>query len=155
MENDADPELMLEILTRLGQTIMRANDLEKWASTGSSISFFSMQQSHLLLGLINGLKFDRVVGLLYLISIVISSNSCKYLKNLRESIWAFQLIFQLSYTNKGNIYLSYGLHAYKLLLIYSTMFTFWNLLYQSIQFWVSDASRLVVKGYLLILWLKL
>lgn len=29
MENDADPELMLEILTRLGQTIMRANDLEK------------------------------------------------------------------------------------------------------------------------------
>lgn len=40
MENDADPELMLEILTRLGQTIMRANDLEKWASTESSFSFF-------------------------------------------------------------------------------------------------------------------
>lgn len=53
--------------------------------------FFSLQQSHLLVGLINGLKFDRVVGLLYLISIVISSNTFKYLKNLRESIWAFPI----------------------------------------------------------------
>nr|AXF48187.1 calcitonin-like diuretic hormone [Laodelphax striatellus] len=28
MESEPDPELMLEILTRLGQTIIRANDLE-------------------------------------------------------------------------------------------------------------------------------
>lgn len=29
MENEPDPEVVLEILAKLGQTIMRANDLEK------------------------------------------------------------------------------------------------------------------------------
>lgn len=28
-ENDGDPEVMLELLARIGQNIMRANELEK------------------------------------------------------------------------------------------------------------------------------
>ncbi|XP_046668206.1 diuretic hormone class 2 [Homalodisca vitripennis] len=54
LENDADPELMLEILTRLGQTIMRANDLEnskRGLDLGLSRGFSGSQAAKHLMGL--------------------------------------------------------------------------------------------------------
>ncbi|XP_054271483.1 diuretic hormone class 2-like [Macrosteles quadrilineatus] len=54
IENDADPELMLEILTRLGQTIMRANDLEnskRGLDLGLSRGFSGSQAAKHLMGL--------------------------------------------------------------------------------------------------------
>ncbi|RZF43543.1 hypothetical protein LSTR_LSTR012823 [Laodelphax striatellus] len=54
MESEPDPELMLEILTRLGQTIIRANDLEnskRGLDLGLSRGFSGSQAAKHLMGL--------------------------------------------------------------------------------------------------------
>ncbi|XP_075227806.1 diuretic hormone class 2 isoform X1 [Lycorma delicatula] len=59
MESEPDPELMLEILARLGQSIIRANDLEKYdkynvkrgLDLGLSRGFSGSQAAKHLMGL--------------------------------------------------------------------------------------------------------
>ncbi|KAF6205116.1 hypothetical protein GE061_019283 [Apolygus lucorum] len=58
LDSDPDAEVMLEILAKLGQTIMRANDLEKYSLTskrgldlGLSRGFSGSQAAKHLMGL--------------------------------------------------------------------------------------------------------